>query len=78
MMTDISGRLVNSRQGLDLVLVRSLALPISEAWAYLTDPALTEQWFGPWEGDGRRGGSVRIRMRFEENGPARPCANRGL
>lgn len=70
MMTDISGRLVTSRQGVDLVLARSLALPISEAWAYLTDPALTEQWFGPWEGDGRRGGGVRIRMRFEENGPA--------
>ena len=70
MMTEASGRLIQTGRGVDLVLVRSLALPISEAWSYLTDSSLTERWFGPWEGDARAGGSVRIRMRFEESMPA--------
>lgn len=70
MTMEASGRLVKSSHGLDLVLVRSLALPIAEAWEFLTVPSLTERWFGPWEGDGRTGGGIRIRMRFEENGPA--------
>lgn len=65
-----SGRLLKTPRGRDLVLVRSLALPIAEAWEYLTDSDLTERWFGPWEGDARTGGSVRIRMRFEESEPA--------
>ncbi|TDP95663.1 uncharacterized protein YndB with AHSA1/START domain [Leucobacter luti] len=70
MTMEASGRLVKTNRGVDLVLARSLALPIAEAWGFLTAPELTEQWFGPWEGDGRAGGSVRIRMRFEESMPA--------
>lgn len=67
---EASGRLIATPRGRDLVLVRSLALPIEEAWAFLTDSDRTERWFGPWEGDARTGGSVRIRMRFEESEPA--------
>jgi uncharacterized protein YndB with AHSA1/START domain len=70
MTIEATGRVVPTQRGADLELTRSLALPIEEAWEYLTDTALTEQWFGPWEGDGRVGGSVRIRMRFETNEPA--------
>lgn len=70
MTSQATGRLERTEHGADLVLVRSLALPVDETWAYLTDPDLTEQWFGPWEGDGRRGGSVRVRMRFEDHEPA--------
>ncbi|MFT4231150.1 MAG: SRPBCC family protein [Leucobacter sp.] len=69
-MAEATGRLVQAEFGVDLALVRSLALPIEEAWAYLTESELTEQWFGPWEGDGRPGGAVRVRMRFEDHEPA--------
>ena len=65
-----TGRVIRTEQSRDLLLLRSLALPAREAWAFLTDSMLTEQWFGPWEGDARLGGAVRIRMRFEENEPA--------
>ncbi|WP_449283196.1 SRPBCC family protein [Leucobacter sp.] len=69
-MAEATGKLVRTERGVDLVLVRSLALPVDEAWAYLTESELTEQWFGPWEGDGRAGGAVRVRMRFEDHEPA--------
>ncbi|WP_125100786.1 SRPBCC domain-containing protein [Leucobacter chromiireducens] len=65
-----SGRLRHTVPGIDLVLVRSLALPIDEAWEFLTESHLTERWFGPWEGDARPGGAVRVRMRFEDHEPA--------
>lgn len=69
-MAEATGKLVRTERGIDLVLVRSLALPVDEAWAYLTESELTEQWFGPWEGDGRPGGAIRVRMRFEDHEPA--------
>ena len=69
-MSEISGRISRTARGADLVLHRSLALPADEAWAYLTESELTEQWFGPWEGDARPGGGVRVRMRFEDHEPA--------
>lgn len=69
-MTESSGRFTETVGGADLTLVRSLALPVDEAWEYLTRPELTEQWFGPWEGDARPGGAVRVRMRFEDHEPA--------
>lgn len=64
-----TGRVVDTGRGRDLQLARSLALPIDRAWAYLTDSARTDEWFGRWEGDARAGGDVRIRMRFETNHP---------
>lgn len=70
MTVEASGRVVGGERGSELVLVRSLALTAEEAWAYLTESELTEQWFGPWEGDGRAGGAVRVRMRFEDHEPA--------
>ncbi|GAB2560909.1 SRPBCC family protein [Leucobacter ruminantium] len=70
MTVEASGRVIPTERGSDLVLVRSLALTAEEAWAHLTDSELTEQWFGPWEGDARAGGAVRVRMRFEDHEPA--------
>lgn len=70
MTIEATGRVIPTPRGADLVLVRSLAIPADEAWAYLTDSELTELWFGPWEGEGRAGGAVRVRMRFEDHEPA--------
>lgn len=70
MSVEASGRVVMGERGAALVLVRSLALPAQAAWEYLTVSELTEQWFGPWEGDARAGGAVRVRMRFEDHEPA--------
>ncbi|MBK0420087.1 SRPBCC family protein [Leucobacter sp. CSA1] len=70
MSIEATGRVIPTDRGRDLVLVRSLAVPAEEAWEYLTESELTERWFGPWEGDGRRGGAVRVRMRFEDHEPA--------
>lgn len=70
MTIEATGRVLRTDRGRDLILLRSLSIPVEEAWAFLTESALTEQWFGPWEGDARPGGTVRVRMRFEENEPA--------
>ncbi|WP_369411095.1 SRPBCC family protein [Leucobacter edaphi] len=67
-----TGALRKTAGGADLVVPRSLAMGIDEAWAYVSEPQLTEQWFGPWEGDGRTGGAIRVRMRFEEGFPEMP------
>lgn len=65
-----TGRIVRTERGSDIVLYRSIALSADDAWRYLTDTARTAEWFGAWEGDARLGGTVRIRMKFEENEPA--------
>ncbi|MFD3525070.1 SRPBCC family protein [Streptomyces sp. NPDC058653] len=64
------GRLLRTSEGVDLVLTRDFALPVEEVWAAVTEPDRTALWFGPWEGDGAPGGSVRVRMVFEEEGPS--------
>lgn len=69
MSIEATGRVTRTARGVDLVLVRSLALSIEEAWSYLTVSERTAEWFGAWDGDGRAGGSVRIRMAFEADGP---------
>lgn len=50
--------------------MRSFALPADELWEHLTDSALTAEWFGPWEGDGRPGTSINIILKFEDGEPA--------
>lgn len=69
MAMEASGRITPIPGGMDLEVARSLALPVAEAWEYLTVSSQTERWFGPWEGDARAGGSVRVRLRFEEEMP---------
>lgn len=64
-----TGRLLDTPDGVDLVLTRRFALAAEEVWAAVTDPARTALWFGPWEGDGALGGTVRLRMLFEDETP---------
>ncbi|WP_330177273.1 SRPBCC family protein [Streptomyces sp. NBC_01498] len=64
-----TGRLLRTPDGVDLVLRRTLTLPVGEVWAAVTEPARTARWFGPWEGDGTPGGTVRVRMVFEDEEP---------
>ncbi|MFB8351242.1 SRPBCC family protein [Streptomyces niveus] len=61
-----TGRLLRTPGGVDLVLTRTFPLPVEEMWAAVTEPARTALWFGPWEGDGGAGTTVRVRMVFEE------------
>ncbi|MHA3682737.1 SRPBCC domain-containing protein [Leucobacter sp. HY1908] len=67
---EASGRVVVNEGRRYLQIARSLALPIDEAWQFLTESDLTERWFGPWEGDAQPGSGVRVRMRFESHEPA--------
>lgn len=64
-----TGKLLRTPGGVDLVLTRVFPLPVEEVWASVTESARTALWFGPWEGDGRPGGTVRVRMVFEEQEP---------
>ncbi|MEV0779341.1 SRPBCC family protein [Streptomyces sp. NPDC050433] len=64
-----TGRLLRTSEGVDLVLTRGFALPVEEVWAAVTESARTALWFGPWEGDGAPGGTVRVRLVFEEQTP---------
>jgi uncharacterized protein YndB with AHSA1/START domain len=65
-------RLVRTETGVDLVLVRNLAVGIEDAWARLTDPARTPGWYGPWEGEGGAGSTIRVQMLFEDGQPWLP------
>ncbi len=53
-------------RGNDLILTRSFKAPIQDVWASVTESARTERWFGKWEGDGKPGGAIRIKMVFEK------------
>ncbi|WP_405679298.1 SRPBCC family protein [Streptomyces sp. NBC_01511] len=64
-----TGRLLRTPDGVDLVLTRTFRLPVEEVWAAVTESARTALWFGPWEGDGAPGRTVRVRMVFEEREP---------
>ncbi len=64
-----TGDIVATPEGRDLVITRSLGLPIEEVWARLTDPHLTSGWYGTWEGDAGAGNTIRVQMRFEEGEP---------
>ena len=35
-------------------------------WASVTKSERTERWFGKWEGDGKPGNTIRIKMVFEQ------------
>lgn len=60
-----TGRLV----GDDLVLTRTFHAPVADVWASLTASERTARWFGPWQGDGAPGGSIKVQMVHEEGGP---------
>ncbi|HWC07694.1 MAG TPA: SRPBCC family protein [Solirubrobacterales bacterium] len=64
-----SGKLRATEGGRDLVLARSFAAGIEEIWAELTESERTAGWFGPWSGDGEPGGTISVRMSFEQGEP---------
>ncbi|WP_033439797.1 SRPBCC family protein [Saccharothrix sp. NRRL B-16314] len=69
-MTPIpTGRLFRTDTGSDLVLTRTFRALADDVWASLTEPERTARWFGPWEGDGRPGRTVKVQMVFEEGEP---------
>ena len=55
--------------GNDLVLTRTFRAPIDDVWAGLTDPARTARWFGPWQGEGAPGHTIKVQMVHEEGQP---------
>jgi len=55
--------------GNDLVVTRTFRAPITDVWASLTEPARTARWFGPWEGDGAPGRTIKVQMIHEEGQP---------
>jgi uncharacterized protein YndB with AHSA1/START domain len=69
-MTPIpTGRLFRTDSGSDLVLTRTFRALADDVWASLTEPERTARWFGPWEGEGAPGRTVKVRMVFEEQEP---------
>jgi uncharacterized protein YndB with AHSA1/START domain len=53
-------------RGNDLILTRSFEAPIEDVWASVTESARTERWFGKWEGEGKPGNTIRVKMVFEQ------------
>ncbi|MEV3874126.1 SRPBCC family protein [Streptomyces sp. NPDC049906] len=69
MTPQLTGRLLDTGEGIDLVLTRGFDAPVPDVWASLTEPERTALWFGPWEGRAAPGRTVRVRMAFEEGEP---------
>ncbi|MFI5611135.1 SRPBCC family protein [Amycolatopsis sp. NPDC051903] len=65
----MTGELVRTETGADLVLRRVFAAPTGAVWADVTDPARTALWFGTWEGDAAPGRTICVQMAFEEGEP---------
>ena len=66
----ISGRLVPTAEGRDLVLTRTHRADIEDVWASITEPERTARWIGPWTGECAVGAKVTLVMAFEEGQPA--------
>ncbi|MGI5240579.1 SRPBCC family protein [Dactylosporangium sp. CA-139066] len=55
--------------GDELVVTRTFRASIEDVWASITDPQRTARWFGPWEGDGAPGNTIKVQMIQEEGKP---------
>jgi uncharacterized protein YndB with AHSA1/START domain len=55
--------------GDDLVITRTFHAPISDVWASVTESERTARWFGPWQGEGGPGGTIKVQMVQEEGRP---------
>ncbi|ACU36489.1 SRPBCC family protein [Actinosynnema pretiosum subsp. pretiosum] len=64
-----TGTLAGTPGGVDLVLTRTFRADVEDVWASVTESDRTARWFGPWEGEGRAGGTVRVRLEFEDGQP---------
>ncbi|WP_043501200.1 SRPBCC family protein [Georgenia sp. SUBG003] len=61
-----TGSLSATADGRDLLLARTLDVPVEEVWAWLTEPDRTARWIGRWTGTPGVGRTVRFAMAFEE------------
>jgi uncharacterized protein YndB with AHSA1/START domain len=64
-----TGKLVRTDKGYDLILTRTMRAPIEDVWASITEPERTARWFGPWEGTGKPGNTIKLQMVHEEGQP---------
>jgi uncharacterized protein YndB with AHSA1/START domain len=64
-----TGKLVRTDSGHDLILTRTLRAPIEDVWASVTESPRTARWFGPWEGTGGPGNTVKLQLVHEEGQP---------
>jgi uncharacterized protein YndB with AHSA1/START domain len=64
-----TGKLVRTAEGHDLILIRTLRAPIEDVWASVTESERTTRWFGPWEGTGAPGNTIKVQMVHEEGQP---------
>lgn len=70
MTTTPTGKVVQTPDGLDLILTRSFSADIEDVWASITESERTARWLGPWEGEAGRGRTVQLTPAFEEGGEA--------
>jgi uncharacterized protein YndB with AHSA1/START domain len=64
-----TGRLVPGADGHDLVFTRTLPGSLQDSWASITEPERTARWIGVWEGEGKAGEKIRLRLGFEDEAP---------
>ncbi|MEV0679625.1 SRPBCC family protein [Actinosynnema sp. NPDC050436] len=64
-----TGRLFRVGDKHDLVLTRTFRAHAEDVWASVTEPERTARWFGPWEGEGAPGRTIKVQMAFEEQQP---------
>ncbi|MQA97470.1 MAG: ATPase [Streptosporangiales bacterium] len=50
----------------DLVLTRTFRASVEDVWASVTESDRTARWFGPWEGDGAPGRTIKVQMVYED------------
>ncbi|MEU7868834.1 SRPBCC family protein [Dactylosporangium sp. NPDC049140] len=65
----MSGQLIPTDDGYDLVITRTFRAGIDDVWASVTEPERSARWFGPWEGDAAPGRTIKVRMVQEEGEP---------
>jgi uncharacterized protein YndB with AHSA1/START domain len=61
-----TGSLRATSEGRDLLLARTLDVPVEELWAWVTEPDRTARWIGRWTGTPGTGRTVRFAMTFEQ------------
>ncbi|MFF0447614.1 SRPBCC family protein [Streptomyces sp. NPDC004609] len=64
-----TGRLLDTEDGRDLVLSRTISGSMTDVWAHLTESERTARWFGAWKGEAGPGRTIEVRMGFEEGAP---------
>src|SRR6476659_9319895 len=64
-----SGQVVQTADGIELVVSRRFRAPIEDVWASVTEPDRPARWFGTWTGDAAPGRTIKVQMGFEDQAP---------